>query len=399
MSPDAKRQNLPLAGITVADFSAVMAGPYCTRMLGDMGADVIKVESSTGDHIRQVLPLRDGHSTYFGHLNAGKRSVVMDLKHPRGLEAARALCDKADVLVENFRPGVMKRLGLHYATLSERNPALVYCSISGFGQEGPDAGRPAYAQIVHATSGLDMVNAGYQDGLDRPPNSGVFHADVMAAMYAVMAIQSALLGRVQTGRGQHLDVTLLESIISLMPYEYQYAQFPETEKKSIYKPTRAKDGYIMVVYVTYANFLALCDAVGRPELKDDPRFATSGDRTRNRDAFMAEVEKWTLERTADECEEQLSAAGVACTRYRTPADNLTNPTLLARESFTEVHDPAGSYLVPNLPFRTGSDRPRVGAAVPELGAATDEVLREVVGFSDEEIVGLREAGAVGVKAG
>src|ERR1700689_1030140 len=170
----AEKKSPPLAGVRVLDFTIMMAGPYCTRFLADLGADVIKIEAAEGDYIRQRAPKHDGHSAYFGHLNAGKRSVVLDLKKASAISVAKRLAAQSDVIVENFRPGVMARFGLDYATLGALNPRLIYCSLSGFGQTGPDAERPAYAQIVQAASGYELAFAGYQDGNERPANSAIF---------------------------------------------------------------------------------------------------------------------------------------------------------------------------------------------------------------------------------
>ena len=208
---DTSSKTGPLSGIRVLDFTIMMAGPYATRYLADMGADVIKIEAPEGDYIRQREPLRDGCSAYFGHLNAGKRSVCLDLKDPASVAAVKKMVESADVVVENFRPGAMARLGLGYEALSAINPRLVYCSVSGFGQTGPDAERPAYAQIVMAASGYEVAFAGYQDHGDRPANTAIFIADVLGALFAYSGILAALNHRHATGRGQHVDTTLMEN--------------------------------------------------------------------------------------------------------------------------------------------------------------------------------------------
>ena len=374
----------PLRGIHVLDFSTMMAGPYGTRMLADLGAEVIKVEAPGGDTMRNSAPLRDGHSAYFAHLNAGKRSIVLDLKQPRDQAAALRLAEHVDVVVENYRPGVMQRLGLGYATLAAANAGLVYCSISGYGQHGPDAGRPAFAPMIHAASGLDLAVMGHQRASE-PPASGIFTADVMAAMYAVIAIQAALAARSLTGLGQHLDVTLFESVLSLMPYEMQEAQFPAASPRPVYRPIRARDGFLMTVVITKGNFDALCRAIDRPDLKLDPRFASSTSRAANRVALMAEVETWTLQRAAQDCEVQLAEAGVPCARYRSVRDNLHHSSVAARSSLGEVHDGGGGTRVPHLPFLMAGQRPAVGAAVPPLGADTRDVLDQIAGMADAEI--------------
>ena len=274
----------PLHGIRILDFTIMMAGPYCTRFLADMGADVIKIEAPEGDYIRQREPLRDGHSAYFGHLNAGKRSVCLDLKDPASLASVRQLVSSCDVLVENFRPGTMKRLGLDHVSLMALNPRLIYCSISGFGQTGPDAQRPAYAQIVQAASGYETAFANYQGGEHdekRPPNSAMFHADVFGGLFAYAAILGALNQRHSTGVGQHVDTTLFEGMLSLMPYEVQEAQFPAPERRPVYRPLRTTDGFVMVSAVSPRNFEALLDAIGVADWRDDPTLATDRGRQQN----------------------------------------------------------------------------------------------------------------------
>ena len=378
----------PMAGLRVLDFSIMIAGPYATRMMADLGAEVIKVESPEGDSMRHSPPIRDGHSAYFTHLNAGKSSVVLDLKQPAGRDAALELASRSDIVVQNFRPAVMDRLGLGYAAMSERNPGIVYCSISGYGQTGPDADRPAFAMILHAASGMDLAMMGHQEA-DRPPATGIFTADVLSALYALIAVQGALAVRNATGRGQHLDVTLFESMLNLMPFEVQEAQFPLPEPRPVYKPIRARDGFLMVVVITQGNFENLCAAIDRPDLRNDRRFCETRARSANRVALMAEVESWTLQRDAQDCENRLSAAGVPCSRYRTVRENLSNASLLERGSFAEVGDAAGTTRVPNLPYMTGSTRPQVGARAPELGADTERILGEVGGLSPAHIEELR----------
>jgi crotonobetainyl-CoA:carnitine CoA-transferase CaiB-like acyl-CoA transferase len=217
------------AGLRVLDFSTTIAGPHCTRMLADMGAEVIKIETEEGETMRTRPPVRNSCSTAFGQLNVGKNSLVLDLKSPSGLEAVRRLVATADVLVENFRPGVMRRLKLDYASLHESNPKLIYCSISGYGQTGPSAELPAYAPVIHAASGYEMAHLAYQPGRSRPDYCGIYHADVLTGVYGFGAISAALYQRAATGQGQHIDVSMLESMLSLTLNELQWSQFEEAD--------------------------------------------------------------------------------------------------------------------------------------------------------------------------
>src|SRR5690606_11921074 len=223
-SPGHRVNAKPYQDLLVVDLTTTIAGPYCTRLLADLGADVIKVETPEGDMMRTRPPIPDGYSRPFGQLNAGKRSVVLDLKQPEGAEALRRLVARADLLVENFRPGVMAKLGLDYASLAEINPRLVNCAISGYGQTGPSAGAPAYAPVVHAASGFDLAHLAYQDNRERPDWCGLFIADVLAGLHAFAAIGPALRLRDRTGQGQFIDVSMFEAMLGLCLNEVQLAQ-------------------------------------------------------------------------------------------------------------------------------------------------------------------------------
>ena len=370
------------AGVRVVDFTQVMAGPFCTRLMADIGAEVIKIEPPGGDAMRGRPPLRGGHSTYFGTLNAGKRSVVLDLKTEAGRKAAFRLAATADVVVENFRPGVMERLGLGWPALSGAQPGLVYCSISGFGQEGEASTRPAYAPMIHATSGLDLALMSFSPGSDRPAPTGMFYADVLAGVYAWGAIQTALLERTRTHRGQRIDVALLDSLLSMMVHECQTAQFPQKTPRHLYIPVKARDGFIMVVPLSDKNFAALLQVLDGPSWGGDPLFATSAGREANWAALMRHVEAWTCELGAEECERRFLAAGVPCARYRTVAEAMADPATRERGVMGTVEDAAGRFETPNPPFRMSVTRPHVRPGIPPLGEATDEILGAIPSTED-----------------
>ncbi|WP_311267852.1 CoA transferase [Sphingobium sp. WCS2017Hpa-17] len=381
-----------LAGVRVLDFTSVMAGPFATRMLADLGADVVKVESLDGDQVRARPPVRDGHSAYFGHLNAGKRSIACNLKSPEIRALILELVKRFDVVVENFRPGVMQRFGLDYATLAAINPRLIYCSISGYGQEGPKAHHPAYAPVIHAASGFDMVNLHYQDGADRPATGGVFVADVLGGTHAFGAIQAALYQREKTGQGQHIDMSMLEAMVGMLVFETQEAQFPGGARRPLYSPLRTGDGFIMVAPTSPRNFEQLSDAVGHPEWRDDPRFRTNADRNANWATLLGLTEQWTMERTSAEAEAVLSQHGVPCARYRGMAEVLDDPQLAAREAWTTIHDGAGPFVVPNPPFRMSGSRAQPRDLVAQLGEHGASLLTEELGLSDDAVAHLRAAG-------
>jgi crotonobetainyl-CoA:carnitine CoA-transferase CaiB-like acyl-CoA transferase len=310
---------------------------------------VVKIESLDGDQVRARPPMRDGHSAYFGHLNAGKQSLACNLKAPEIRDLIRQLVPRFDIVIENFRPGVMARFGLDYTTLSALNPRLIYCSISGYGQSGPKAHHPAYAPVIHAASGFDMVNLAYQDGATRPATSGIFIADVLGGTHAFGAIQAALYQREKTGQGQHIDVSMLEAMVGMLVYETQAAQFPGDPRRPLYKPLRTSDGFIMVAPTSPRNFEQLCEAVGHPEWQQDQRFRTVADRNANWAMLLDLVEEWSRHLPGTEAEAVLSGHGVPCALYRSVEEVLDDPQLAARRAFSDIHDGAGSYRVPNPP--------------------------------------------------
>ena len=363
----------PLHGIRVLDLTRIISGPYCTRLLADCGAEVIKIEPVGGEHMRQKQPMRGGASTYFGHLNAGKKSVTIDFRAPEDVARVRALARTCDVAVENFRPGVVTELGLDYPALAAERPDIVYCSISGFGQAGPRAGAPAYAPILHALSGHDLAAQEY-DGAARPAKTGIWYADIMGGAYAFAAIQTALIGRLRYGGGQYIDVSLLDTMINLLVLEVQEAQTPSAFPRWLATPVRAADGYVMAIPITGRNFDRLVDAIGRPELRDDPRFNTQSPREENWQALMAEIEAWTSARPAAEAEARLMAAGVPCARYQTVAEAIADPQIADRGLMAMVDDAARAFRVPNPPFLFGGAPMRVGGAVPAAGQDTAEIL-------------------------
>ncbi|KAA3628706.1 MAG: CoA transferase [Proteobacteria bacterium] len=385
----------PLANIKVLDFSFMMAGPYCTRILADLGATVIKVETPTGDYVRSRPPLRDGWSSYYGHLNVGKQSIILDLKKTQAVEIAKRLAAACDIVVENFRPGVMKRLGIDFDVLSAINPELIYCAISGFGQSGPAANRPAYAPIVHAASGYDMANLSYQDDTQRPTKTAIFIADIMAGIQATVAIEAALLARERTRSGQFIDVTLVESMFNLQVYEFQEAQCPTDARRPLYQPLRTSDGYVIVAPVTQNNFVQMAACIGHPEWCVDPRFTTATSRGRNWDLLMSLVETWTRQRSGNECEHLLTAAGVPCSRYLTIGEAMQDPHYDHRGSFAMIEDPAGSYKIPKLPFQMSAVDIAPRSYVADHGADTEMVLKSLLDLSDDEIAALTDSGVFG----
>jgi crotonobetainyl-CoA:carnitine CoA-transferase CaiB-like acyl-CoA transferase len=382
------------AGLRVLDFSTTIAGPHCARMLADMGAEVIKIETDGGETMRTRPPVRNGCSTVFGQLNVGKKSVVLDLKSEAGREAVRRLVATADILVENFRPGVMRRLRLDEASLRPFNPRLIYCSISGYGQTGPSAELPAYAPVIHAASGYDMAHLAYQPGRSRPDYCGIYHADVVTGTYAFGAIAAALYQRGVTGRGQHIDVSMLESMLSLTVLELQNAQFSvKPPPRPMFGPTETADGFVMITVASEKTFQGLMGVIGRPDWISDPRFSTYAARRDHWADLMDGVEAWSRQRATAACLVDFSAAGVPASAYRTVAEALADPQIAHRQALSPVEDGGGSFKVLNLPFRMSDADTSPGRTMAMLGEHTGAV-HEEIGLSCAADVG-RDKGSFG----
>jgi crotonobetainyl-CoA:carnitine CoA-transferase CaiB-like acyl-CoA transferase len=372
-------------GLRVLDFSTTIAGPHCTRMLADMGAEVIKIESAEGETMRTRPPVRNGCSTAFGQLNVGKKSLVLDLKSPDAIDIIRRLVADTDVLVENFRPGVMRRLKLDYGSLHELNPKLIYCSISGYGQTGPSAELPAYAPVIHAASGYDMAHLAYQPGRTRPDYCGIYLADVLTGVYAFGAISAALYQRCGNQKGQHIDVSMLESMLSLTLNELQWSQFEvKPSQRPLFGPVETADGYVMLAVASEKTFQSLITVIGHPEWISDPRFARYSDRRDNWAELMNGVEAWSRRLPTDQCLVELSSHGVPCSAYRTVAEALSDPQVAHRGALSEVSDDGGTFKVLNLPFRMSGATVSAAKRMATLGEHTLALLKQA-GLSQDEI--------------
>lgn len=374
------------SGLKVLDFTTTIAGPHCTRLMADLGAEIIKIEAPEGDMMRTRSPLRNGASTVFGQLNAGKKSVVLDLKKRGAVKAARQLAAVCDVVVENFRPGVMQRLGLDYTMLAEANPQLVYCAISGYGRTGPAADRPAYAPVIHATSGFDLAHLAHQPGRTRPDNCGVYVADILAGTYAFGAISAALHQRNATNRGQLVDLSMLEAMLSITVMEVQGAQFPmpPPPTRPLFGPVATKDGYINIAVASERTFQNLAATAGRKDWITDPRFKAYLDRRSNWGMLMDEFEVWSKTLTSAELLDTLDQNNVPAASYRTVREAMADPQLAHRVAFSEVADAGGTFQALNPPFRLSASRTAAGAAAPALGQHTAEVLAQH-GYSNQDI--------------
>ncbi|NLT73707.1 MAG: CoA transferase [Chloroflexi bacterium] len=394
---------LALEGLCVLDLSRVLAGPYACMVLADLGADVVKVEMpGRGDDARAYPPYIEGESAYFMSLNRNKRSVTLDLKNPAGRRLLTNLAAKADVLVENYRPGAMARLGLAYDDLRQTNPRLIYAAISGFGQTGPYAQRPAYDAVVQALSGL-MSITGPEGG--PPTRVGTSIADVTAGLFAVIGILAALYRRQETGVGQMVDVAMLDSVVAVL--ENAVARFVATGEVPAplgnrhpaifpFEPFDTADGQVMVAAGNDDLWGRLCSALALPSLASDPRFRTNPLRHDNYRAMREILSEAFIQRTTEEWRAILDAAGVPNGAINSIADLVQDPQIAAREMLQDVvHPVAGRTIIPGIPIKLSQTPGTIRRPAPLLGEQTGQVLIEWLGLSGEELAGLRNSGAIG----
>ncbi|MEM7467855.1 MAG: CoA transferase [Pseudomonadota bacterium] len=384
-----------LNGVRVLDFTAVISGPYCTRMLSDLGADVIKIEPPEGELLRHAPPYRENadgksFSSLFAPLNAGKRSITLDLKKPESAKAIYKLTNHCDVVVENFAPGVMKRLGFDYSALRTHNEKLIMCSISGFGQSGPMAARPAYAPIVHAWSGFDLALLGAQQHLDKPLNMGPPVADTTASQQAFGAICAALFHRERTGVGQYIDISMYDALIGTLHKDFQQAQYP-LDKERYYGPVKTLNGWIMIMVLSDRHFKGLMKVIDRPDLLDDPRFSSSGARIENYNDMIAHAAEYMAQHTTDELDKRFAAEGVPSSPYRELADSLVDEQLTQRHMITQVEDGAGEVTIANAGALFSETPAAVQPWVADLGAHNEEILRDELALSPEVLDALNVA--------
>ena len=396
------RTRPPLQGVRVIDMTRVLAGPFCTMSLGDMGAEVIKVEEpGKGDDTRGWPPFVHGEATYFLSVNRNKKSLTLDLKAPDGQEILRRLLASADVVVENFRPGTMERLGFGYETLERANPRLIYCSISGFGESGPEAHRPGYDLIVQGESGV-MDITGFPDG--PPVKVGNSIGDLVAGMAAAQGITLALLSRSQTGKGQKVEIGMLDVMASLLTYQaglyWNAGGRPArrgNEHPSIvpYEVFKAQDVYITLGVANNSLWDRTCKALDRPDLIKDPRFDTEANRVTNRKVLVPLLNEILSARPADEWLARLDKAGVPAGRIKSVAEVCESAHLRARGMMVSLaHPKAGSIRVMGVPVRLHDTPGGAQAAPPLLGQHTDEVLTKLLRMPKARVEKLRAAGVV-----
>src|SRR5947209_6326963 len=374
-----------LSDVVVIDLSRVLAGPYCTMMLGDMGATVIKVEQpGKGDDTRHFgPPYVAGESAYYLGLNRNKHSITLDFNNPEHEKRLFELVSTATVLVENFRPGMLEQQGLGYETLRAMNPGLIYCSISGYGHDGPYAMRPGYDFVAQAESGIMSVT-GEVEG--EPQRVGSPVADVSAGLYACMSILAALHVREKTGKGQHIDISLLEAAVSLLSNVSSNYLISGEEAERYgnghpnivpYQAFHTQDGYIVVSCGNDRLYQTLCHLLGREDLATDPRFATNPQRVRNREELVPILQEQFLQRETGDWLTALRAAGIPCGPINTVSQVFSDPHLQARGFIWECEHPtAGTIKLSGSPIRLSETPTRLYKAPPLLGEDNDTLLNE-----------------------
>lgn len=371
----------PLAGVRVLDFTRVLAGPYCTAMMADLGAEVIQIETAQGDDYRHIGPFREGESLLFQTVNRGKRSIVLDLKSEEGIDTVRALLRESDVLVENFRPGVMDKLGLGAEAVMAEHPALVYVSVSGFGQTGPNAKKPAYDIIIQAMSGL-MDATGEADG--QPTMVGEALADVAGGLFAAWGTMVALFDRSRTGKGRHVDVGLFDALTSMMPVlACRTLMGGETPTRTgnrhplsaPFGTYRAQDGHFAVAVLNDRLFATFCGVIGKPELASEAQFATDSLRRTNEPALAAHIEAWAARHPTSEIVRILSDAGIPAAEIQSVAEAWNSPQAQDRGLASDVEHPVlGTLRVPEQPIHFSGAARANRTVAPALNADAADIL-------------------------
>ena len=392
----------PLDGIKVLDLTRVLAGPYATMLLGDLGADVIKIEQpGTGDESRNFGPFKNGFSLYFMSVNRGKRSLTLNLKSERGQNIFKQLLAHTDVLVENFRPGTMEKLGLDYDTLKASHPSLIYAACSGFGQTGPYAEQGAYDMIIQGMGGIISIT-GEPDG--PPVRVGTSISDITAALFTTIGILSALHHRNQTGKGQFVDVAMLDSLVAVLENAVvRYFATGEAPKPlgarhpaiTPFEAFASADGHVIIALGNDTLWAKFCEHVNRSDLISDNRFQTNADRTENHAELFPILSGIMAQRTTDDWIDALGKIGVPCGPINAMDRVVNHPQVQAREMITRVaHHITGEVEVPGVPIKLSETPGDVDAPAPSLGEHTTEILTDVLRMSSEEVAKLKQDGVI-----
>ena len=392
-----------LEGITVLDLTRVLAGPFCSMMMADMGANVIKIEETgKGADERQMGPFVNGESVYYMNLNRNKKGVSLNLKSPKGKQIFKDLVKKADVVLENYRPGTMAKLGLGYDVLSEINPGIIYAAVSGFGQYGPYSKRPGYDIISQAMSGL-MSTTGWPGGA--PTRSGTAMGDVLGGLSVTIGILSAIYNRSHTGRGQVVDVALVDSAVASLEIinmiylaEKRLPQRIGNRYESVYPydSFQAKDDLVIIGAGNDKLFGLFAKHIGRPELADNPDYAKTRDRVKNHVAVKQFVEEWTKTKTVAEIVDELLAIGVPSAPIYGIDQVVADPHIGgAREMFVDtVHPKAGPVTLTGSHIKLSETKPAIRTTSPGLGEHNEEILSSMLGMSKAEIDKLKSEGVI-----
>ncbi len=393
----------PLEGVRVLDLTRVLAGPFCTMMLSDLGAQIIKVEvPGSGDDSRAFGPFKNGQSLYFLNVNRGKESIAIDLKNEGGKALLLELAKSCDVIVENFRPGTMEKLGLGWDTLKKANPRLIYAAVSGFGHTGPDSTRPAYDILVQAMGGV-MSITGWPDS--PPTRVGLSMGDITAAVFGATGVVSALYHREHTGLGQKVDVAMLDCQLAILENALVRYQVDGKSPGALgtrhptitpFQAFRASDAWFVVAVGNDALWKTFCAAVERPDLFADARFATNGDRTKHYVELIPELERLFDKKPAGEWLALLEKAGVPAAPVNSIDKVMQDRQLAARNMFVTVEDKAaGTITIPGNPIKMESiEESATRPPAPALGEHTESILKSLLGLDDEAIARLRGSGAI-----
>ena len=398
------KSSLPLAGVRVLDLSRVMAGPWCTMVLGDLGAEIIKVEHpQRGDDTRDWgLPVGSTETAYFNSVNRNKRSVTIDLQTAEGQQLARELAHTSDVVIQNFKFGGAEKLGLGYERLKQERADLIYCSISGYDRAGPEAARPGYDLVVQGEAGLMAMNG---EATQPPLKFGVAAVDIMTGMYSAQAILAALFDRTRTGSGRHIEMALYDSGLMLTAYYGLEALIMGEDPPRCgnahpsvvpYGVFDAQDGPLVVAVGNNAQFARLCrEVIERPDLAEDERFKTNINRATHRAALLPELNREFAQRTRRDLLRGMTRAGIPCGEVLGLHEALSSPRATDTGLVTtQPHAVAGSVHVLAPPFRFDGARLPVRHVPPRLGEGTQEVLQNLLGLSDERLLQLKATGVV-----
>lgn len=391
------KKDMALEGMKILDFTRVYSGPYCTMLLADLGAEVIKVEAvGRGDDTRSFAPIKDGESGYFMYLNRNKKSLSLDLKSEKGRKVAKDLIAWADIVIENFSPGTMDRLGLGYEVAKEVNPQIIYASISGFGQDGPYKDKVAYDAVAQAMGGMTYLtgNAG-----NDPVRVGPAISDAATGVHMAVAILSAVLYRERSGKGQYIDVAMMDTVFSMLEnfvsIKTMTGKNPERSGNSNpssapYNMYKTKESHIVIATANNSLFQKLSEAMGHPELVEDERFLTNPLRKQNEKELDALVEAWTMTHTNQEIEEILNAVRVPVASLKSVEELIEDPQIACRGMLIEHDNPViGKVKFPGNPLKLQETPPDTSTRAPMLGEHTEEILTGVLQYTQEEIQELK----------